>query len=170
MDKRFALKLRLPPSFFKLIVRAPALDYTGDVSHKAQHIAALTAVFQGQRLDAHYLGYFDCFNRQLFFEAHEVLEALWLPSRGGPNGKYYQALIQLAGAFVHLQKNRLPPAGALLRLAQANLARYPRQHEELDLAAVQRLIGDWLAALEKGAWQCNPLTATHRPWLTPPLP
>ena len=29
--------------------------------------------------DRRYLGYFDCFNRQHYFEAHEVLEALWLP-------------------------------------------------------------------------------------------
>ena len=39
--------------------------------------------FRGQRLDAHYLGYFDCFNRQLFYEAHDVLEDLWLPDRHG---------------------------------------------------------------------------------------
>ena len=109
--------------------------------------------FQGQELDARYLGYFDCFNRQLYFEAHEVLENLWLPDRHGPNGNFYKALIQLAGAFVHLQKNRLRPSAALLKLAQANLEKYPSRHERLNLAAVQLLIAGWLAQLEQDGFR-----------------
>ena len=83
------------------------------MSHKHAKITAIVDEFQGQDLDAHYLGYFACFNRQLFFEAHEVLEQIWLPQRHGPNGAFYKGLIQLAGAFVHLQKNRSGPAAAL---------------------------------------------------------
>jgi predicted metal-dependent hydrolase len=109
----------------------------------------MTEAFQGQDLDARYLGYFDCFNRQLFYEAHEVLEDLWLLDRHGPDGDFYKALIQLAGAFVHLQKNRLRPSAALLKLAQANLARYPARHERLNLVAVQMLIAGWLVQLER---------------------
>jgi predicted metal-dependent hydrolase len=135
------------------------------VSHKSPRLAALIATFQGQDLDARYLGYFDCFNRQLFFEAHEVLEDLWLPDRRGPNGNFYKALIQLAGAFVHLQKNRLRPSAALLKLAQANLERYPAHHERLNLAAVQWLIAGWLVQLEKGAFRQNPLTPKNVPQL-----
>jgi predicted metal-dependent hydrolase len=121
--------------------------------------------FQGQDLDARYLGYFDCFNRQLFYEAHEVLEDLWLPDRYGPNGNFYKALIQLAGAFVHLQKNRLRPSAALFRLAQVNLEKYPARHERLNLAAVQLLIVGWLVQLEKGEFCVNPLTAKNIPQL-----
>jgi predicted metal-dependent hydrolase len=120
---------------------------------------------QGRELDARYLGYFECFNRQLFFEAHEVLEDLWLPDRGGPNGNFYKALIQLAGAFVHLQKNRLRPSAALLRLAQANLELYPTRHEQLNLAAVRLLIQGWLVQLERSGFCVNPLTAHNRPQL-----
>src|SRR6185369_1922171 len=109
--------------------------------------------FQGQGLDAHYLGYFDCFNRQLFYEAHDVLEDLWLPDRHGANGNFYKGLIQLAGAFVHLQKNRLRPAAALFNLAQANLEKYPRRHEHLDLAAVFKLIENWRNKLEAGRFE-----------------
>ena len=87
--------------------------------------------FQGQGFDAHYLGYFDCFNRRLFYEAHDVLEDLWLTDRLGANGNFYKGLIQLAGAFVHLQKNRLRPSAALFKLAQANLEKYPARHEQL---------------------------------------
>ncbi len=97
-----------------------------------------------QNYDPHYLSYFECFNEQRFFEAHEVLEALWLPQRQGPNGSFYKGLIQLAGAFVHLQKNRLGPAVALFKLAQGNLRQYPATHEGLAVNDVLNLIEDWL--------------------------
>ena len=122
--------------------------------------------FQGQQLDAHYLGYFDCFNRQLFYEAHDVLEDLWLPDRRGVNGNFYKGLIQLAGAFVHLQKNRLRPAAALFKLAQANLEKYPHKHQQLDLQAVQNLAQKWLSELERDGFNRNPLAAANVPQLT----
>ena len=123
--------------------------------------------FRGQELDAHYLGYFDCFNRRLFYEAHDVLEDLWLPDRHGANGNFYKGLIQLAGAFVHLQKNRLRPSAALFKLAQANLEKYPRPHEHLDLNAVLKLIEKWLHGLEAGRFEINPLTDENAPRLVP---
>jgi len=122
--------------------------------------------FRGAELDAHYIGYFDCFNRQLFYEAHDVLEDLWLPDRHGANGNFYKGLIQLAGAFVHLQKGRLRPAAALFKLAQANLKNYPRVHERIDLAAVLELIADWLVRLESENFTINPLTVENVPRLS----
>ena len=95
--------------------------------------------------DPHYLGYFECFNRQRFFEAHEVLEALWLPQREGPNGSFYKGLIQLAGAFVHWQKNRPGPAAALFKLARANLQKYPATHEGLSVEHVLVMTDQWLS-------------------------
>ena len=121
--------------------------------------------FRGRDLDPHYLGYFDCFNRQLFYEAHDVLEDLWLPDRYGANGNFFKGLIQLAGAFVHLQKNRLRPAAALFKLAQANLEKYASPHERLDLQAVLNLIADWLRQLERNDFSVNPLSATNLPQL-----
>lgn len=135
------------------------------MSHKSERILAMVDGFQGQGLDARYLGYFHCFNRQLFYEAHDVLEDLWLPDRHGPNGNFYKALIQLAGAFVHLQKNRLRPSAALLKLADTNFQNYPASHERLNLAAVRLLIMGWLVQLEKGAYCVNPLTPHNRPHL-----
>ncbi len=135
------------------------------MSSKSPRIAAMIQSFQGQELDARYLGYFDCFNRQLFYEAHEVLEDLWLADRHGANGDFYKALIQLAGAFVHLQKNRLRPSAALFKLAQANLDKYPERHERLNLTAVQLLIMGWLTQLERGTFCINPLTAKNIPQL-----
>jgi predicted metal-dependent hydrolase len=135
------------------------------VSHKSARIAAMIESFRGQELAAHYLGYFDCFNRQLFYEAHDVLEDLWLPDRHGANGNFYKGLIQLTGAFVHLQKNRLRPAAALFQLARANLEKYPRRHQQLDLTVVLALIADWRQRLEQGKFTVNPLTAQTAPKL-----
>ena len=135
------------------------------MSHKSDRIAAMIESFQGQKLDAHYLGYFDCFNRQLFYEAHDVLEDLWLPDRRGTNGDFYKGLIQLTGAFVHLQKNRLRPAAALFKLAQVNLQKYPSRHEQLDLLVVLRMIANWLGQLETTGFVVNPLTTANIPQL-----
>jgi predicted metal-dependent hydrolase len=136
------------------------------VSHKSARIAAMIESFRGQKLDAHYLGYFDCFNRRLFYEAHDVLEDLWLADRHGANGNFYKGLIQLAGAFVHLQKNRLRPAAALFKLARTNLEKYPREHEHLNLKVVGSLIAKWLADLETAQFKINPLTANNAPRLS----
>jgi predicted metal-dependent hydrolase len=121
--------------------------------------------FAADGVDARYAGFFALFNRQQFYEAHDLLEDLWLPDRRGANGDFYKGLIQLAGAFVHLQKNRLRPSAALFKLAMANLEKYPARHERLNLAAVCQLIAGWLWQLEKDEFQKNPLTAHHVPQL-----
>lgn len=136
------------------------------MSRKSGKIAERIAAFQGGGLSAHYLGYFDCFNQQQFYEAHDVLEELWLADRQGPNGDFYKGLIQLAGAFVHLQKNRLRPAAALFELARANLGKYPAQQERLDLARVLSLIAQWSEELAAADFQRNPWLEIPAPVLT----
>jgi predicted metal-dependent hydrolase len=138
---------------------------TNLMSKKSGPIAELIEQFRGRELDAHYLGYFECFNRQLFFEAHDVLEELWLTQRQGPNYAFYKGLIQLAGAFVHLKKNRLRPAAALFKLADANLEKYPAIHERLQVQNVRALIRDWLERLEAGSFEVNPLMPGAEPRL-----
>jgi predicted metal-dependent hydrolase len=121
------------------------------VAHTKETIALILDECRGQELDEHYLGFYECFNRQLYFEAHEVLEHLWLPQRGGPDGPFYKGLIQLAGAFVHVQKNRPGPATALLKLAASNLEKYPKIHVRLNISRILGLIADWRRTLETGA-------------------
>jgi predicted metal-dependent hydrolase len=135
------------------------------MSKKSAMIAELIASCQGRELDAHYLGYFECFNQGLFYEAHDVLEELWLPNRNGSNGPFYKGLIQFAGAFVHLQKGRLQPAAALLKLAQANLQKYPATHERLEVNDVLASIGRWLERLETNGATRIPLTPETAPRL-----
>ncbi len=140
------------------------------MSKKSAKIAALIEGCRGQALDAHYLGYFECFNRGLFYEAHDVLEELWLADRRGPDGDFYKGLIQFAGAFVHLQKHttlrpRLRPSAALFKLAQANLEKYPPHHHSLDLGTLVGTIRTWLAHLESGRFEVNPLLSNPAPQL-----
>jgi predicted metal-dependent hydrolase len=125
----------------------------------------LAAQFAADGVDARYAGYFALFNQQKFYEAHDVLEDLWLPDRKGANGDFYKGLIQLAGAFVHLQKKRLRPSAALFKLAQANLGKYPPVHERLNLTAVRQLIAGWLWQLEQDEFTVNPLSAANVPQL-----
>jgi predicted metal-dependent hydrolase len=128
------------------------------VTHKSGKIAARVARFAGQELDARYLGYFDCFNQEQFYEAHDVLEDLWLLDRQGAEGDFYKALIQLAGAFVHLQKGRVQPSIALLKLSRSYLSRYPSLHHRLDLEAVQQMALDWAARLARLPSDSEPAT------------
>jgi predicted metal-dependent hydrolase len=135
------------------------------VSRKSAKIAELIEQCRGHALDAHYLGYFECFNRQLFYEAHDVLEELWLDDRKGPNDAFYKGLIQLAGAFVHLQKNRVRPSAALLKLARANLEKYPAVHQHLNVWQVLKVIHEWLELIESQEFAVNPLSSTNPPRL-----
>lgn len=147
------------------VVNGLSLAYAAPVSRKSAKIAALVAECRGHGLDAHYLGYFECFNRGLYYEAHDVLEELWLPVRRRPEGDFYKGLIQLAGAFVHLQKDRLQPAAALFRLARRNLAKYPATHEHLSVHSTIALIDHWLSALESGGGTANPFSVERSPRL-----
>ena len=135
------------------------------MSTKGKRIAAMAGQFREGKFDPHYTGYFELFNRQKFYEAHDVLEHIWLPDKHGPNGAFYKGLIQLAGAFVHLQKNRPQPAAALLKLALANLEKYPPVHEHLNLNGLGILVRKWLDELERTQFKTNPLTATNAPKL-----
>ena len=136
------------------------------MSKKSAKIAALIETCQGHAQPAHYLGYFECFNRQMFYEAHDVLEELWLAEgKTGLNYGFYKGLIQLAGAFVHLQKDRLRPAAALFQLSQTYLSRYPSPHQQLDLALVLALATEWTRRLEEDQFTTNPLTRHAAPIL-----
>jgi predicted metal-dependent hydrolase len=144
--------------------------YFSGVSTKGKRIAAMAEQFRTGDLDPHYTGYFELFNRQEFYEAHDVLEHIWLKDKHGPNGAFYKGLIQLAGAFVHLQKDRLKPSAALFKLAKANLEKYPSKHDHLDNREALHLVNNWLNALELTGFSKNPLMIDLPPKLVLELP
>ena len=160
------LKFRPEPLHPIFVPFRQDLLYLGAVGTKAERIARLIGHIPSGGLEPHYRGYFDCFNRGQFYEAHDVLEQLWLKERQGANGAFYKGFIQLAGAFVHLQKDRPGPAGALFKLAAANLRPYTGTHERLAVPAVLALIEHWLALLERADAQSNPFRSEPAPVLT----
>ena len=122
-----------------------------------------------------YQGYFTCFNAQQYYEAHDVLEHLWLQT-SGPDHAFFKGLIQFAGAFVHLQKQRahpthakhgrrLRPAVRLFRLAAANLAPYLPRHLQLDVAAICALGRQHADAIVHSDFALNPWQPATAPQL-----
>ncbi len=153
----FAMPARV--SDVREVVNLDIGPYREPVSKKSAKIAAIIESFAGRGRDPHYLAYFDCFNRRLFFEAHDVLEEIWLPQKHGPDGAFYKGLIQFAGAFVHLQKGRLSPALALFNLADTNLRPYGTSHHGLSMAQVSRILGHCREILQSSNFTVNPLAS-----------
>ncbi len=139
------------------------------MTHKSPKIDALLAGMEEvPGFDRHYVGFFRCFNAQLYYEAHDVLEEVWLPIRGQPQAKFYQGLIQMAGGFVHLQKQRLDPAARLFALALANFESYPAHHAGIDLAAIRHICRHHREAVIESRAQINPWSKEHPPQLVLP--
>ncbi len=83
-----------------------------------------------------------CFNRQEFFECHEVLEEVWLaePPEEKP---FYQGLIQIAAGFHHYQRGNRRSARSLLQRGMSKLAGCPSPCHGVDLASLLPLLGHW---------------------------
>lgn len=118
-------------------------------------------------LPAAYLGYFERFNRGEFFEAHEVLEELWLDVRLAPEGDFYKGLIQFAGVFVHLERGRRTPAAALCRRALVLLSAYRPRYERLDVDFVCDELERWEARIASGEAFASLLAPSNLPVLRP---
>ena len=81
----------------------------------------------------------ELFNSKRFFEAHEVLEDLWIETEGEIKD-FYKGLIQCAVAFVHLERGNYRGAKKLYRTSCQYLNRYPSQLEGID---VERLLQEF---------------------------
>ena len=122
----------------------------------------------------HLAGYVECFNSGRYYEAHDVLEDLWLrQGKGHHDYAFHKGLIQLAGGFVHLRLQslhpdhhkhgrRLAPARRLLLLAAGNLGSYTPSHRGVDVAAA-------ICLAEKTADLINKSESLQNPW-SPDMP
>ncbi len=81
--------------------------------------------------DPRYRKFVELFNREQFFEAHEVLESLWRET-SGPARNFYQGLIQVAAAFVHVQRKNPEGAEDLYAKALKHLAAYAARYQGMD--------------------------------------
>jgi len=123
--------------------------------NKRERISDFVRSLEGVSVEAgsenYYTAFFQLWNAQKYYEAHDVLEQLWLVETNAGLARFYQALIQAAGAFVHLQKNfqqpshpkhsrRLPPATRLFELALGNLEGLPNEFRALDLVQFRKIL------------------------------
>lgn len=129
-------------------------------------------------LDPHYTGFFQCFNAQQYYEAHDVLEHLWL-HHPDENYAYFKGLIQVAGAFVHLQKQflrpehpkdgrRLRPATRLFHLGMKNLEPFRPYHMSFDVENLHNLCTNLAEEIIASDFQKNPWSPDKAPELKLP--
>lgn len=127
----------------------------------------------------YFRGYFLLFNRQEYYQAHDLLEHIWLQT-DGPEAAFYKGLIQLAGAFVHLQKQflrpfhptdgrRLNPACRLFKLARKNLRTYLPEYLGLRVNEIIDLCDTEIEALEYSHFKTNPWNPSDAPKLATPV-
>src|SRR5882724_1048265 len=123
----------------------------------------------------YYHVFFRCWNEQRYYEAHDVLEQLWLKTES-PDADFFKGLIQAAGAFVHLQKRfehpshakhsrRLPPAVRLFRLAEKNLSKFGQRHHELNVAVLCQLLRTYADQIVASDYEINPWSPETAPKL-----
>jgi len=134
------------------------------------------ANFSGEIADhPFYRAYFRCWNEQRYYEAHDVLEQVWLNTETADDN-FFKGLIQAAGAFVHLQKNfehpthakhsrRLRPAVKLFELAERNLKSFAPKHHALDVAALVELLRATRERIIACDFKNNPWSPANAPKL-----
>lgn len=93
-----------------------------------------------------YLEFARLFNEGDYFEAHEVLEDLWVVEVP-PLKDYYKGLIQMAVAVCHWERGNRSGARKLWISALRHLEPYPPTFEGLFLDAVKAQVGEFFAPL-----------------------
>jgi uncharacterized protein len=88
-----------------------------------------------------------CYRNQEFFLAHEHWESVWLKCQE-PEKSFLQALIQMAAAFHHLQRNNSRGATSLLNAVLRRLEPYPALFERVEIRLLCEEIAAWLQVLE----------------------
>ena len=104
----------------------------------------------------------ELFNRQEFFECHEVLEGVWTPRRG-PERLFLQALIHFAVGFYHHQRKNRDGAERQLRKGLKKIAGYLPQFEGVDTAALRSEVERQLETI------CSGGDIQEFPEIKPPL-
>ncbi len=81
----------------------------------------------------------ELWNKELFYQAHEVLEDIWklFPKNDKYNRNCYQGLIRLAIAYNHYQKGNLQSSLRVLKMSYEQLLSCDKNFRGIDL---QRII------------------------------
>ena len=145
------------------------------MSGKSSRISVLWEGVDARGRDVRYAAYFHHFNRGDYYEAHDVLESLWLEQgREAESAAFFKGLIQLAGGFVHMRKHhehpthrvhgkRLGPAARLLELAEKNIRPYGDVWEGLEIGPILDLAKETIRELEAEGFRKNPWGPEKKP-------
>ena len=150
-------------------------ELEGDVDSGAVAGSAKAALSGGVAKHPFYRAFFHCWNEQRYYEAHDVLEELWL-NTDSDDDNFFKGLIQAAGAFVHLQKNfehpthakhsrRLRPSVKLFDLAEKNLSSFAPHHHALDVSALLKLLKVTRQKIIDSDFKSNPWSPKTAPKL-----
>jgi uncharacterized protein len=77
----------------------------------------------------------DLYNAGHYWNAHEAWEEVWLESERGMRG-FYQGMIQISAAFVHVTRNRYPGGVKLLAEGIEKLGKYPASFMGVELGSL----------------------------------
>jgi hypothetical protein len=136
-----------PPTMSPWNTAAGMVTYTSPVTHAMNLDWNFGALAQGLQ----------CYRSQEFFLAHEHWESVWLKCQE-PQKSFLQALIQMAAAFHHFQRNNLKGTVSLLKAARRKLEPYPSLFESVEVTPLREEVEAWLEVLE------SPSSATHPPF------
>lgn len=99
-----------------------------------------------------YRAFVALFNRGAYWESHEALEEAWRET----GSDFYQGLILLASAFVHVGRRNGHGVGAQIGKAEARLRPFDPSHLGLDVHRVLACCVAAREALDRGDWPDAP--------------
>jgi uncharacterized protein len=154
------------------------MDKGQRISHFVSQLAGENASLSPGDMVAnnpYYRAFFQCWNERRYYEAHDVLEQVWL-HKDTADDDFFKGLIQAAGAFVHLRKNfeqpahpkhgkRLRPAVRLFALAEKHLAAFLPTRHGLDVTRLVTLLHENRARIVESDYQTNPWSPETAPKL-----
>lgn len=122
-----------------------------------------------------YVGFVRLFNEGRYYEAHDILEHLWLKGAGGDHA-YFKGLIQISGGFVHLRLNylqpnhykfrhRLRPALRLFELGIGNIRPYGPVYMRLPVEDLCAVCASLIGQIRESEFCGNPWRPETRPRL-----
>jgi predicted metal-dependent hydrolase len=137
-------------------VRASRKDRTGREAAPEPASGTMDAALETALVQAALL-----FNAGLFFEVHEVLEAVWHRLRGEPRD-FVQGLIQVAVALHHIERGNRAGARTLFAAGRAKLAPHVPSYRGVAVGELLDAIAPWERAAEGEAVARELATPTLR--------
>jgi hypothetical protein len=177
------LRFRVPSEKFQR-ARLPIISATLKVKlpmTKGERISQLVEALEGKSdsntvtENGFYRAYFHLWNEQDYYQAHDVLEHIWLETTTD-DARYFKGLIQAAGAFVHLKKQfehpthpkherRMVPAVRLFRLALKNLSQCGVTRHAFDVEKFREMLESYVTEILRSDYKKNPWSPQNAPKL-----